>query len=546
MTIDYNTQTRAVRLFLIAIFCLAPVARAQEIQVLHSFQGHPSEGQTPFGGLVQGSDGFLYGTTSSGGAYVNQNGDGYGTVFKIAVNGTLTTLASFQAEAGNIFAPSDRLLQRNNGNFIGTTYFGGSAGAGTVFEIAPSGSLSTLLSFDYSNGAFPYAGLVQGPDGDFYGTTVNGGDLSLNFGSGLGTVFKMTAAGALTTLVRFNGANGANPYGGLVQGTDGNFYGTTGRGGGSDKGTVFRMTPDGTLTTLTSFTGANGAIPRGRLVQSPDGSFYGTTAEGGNNEWGTVFRITADGPLTTLIAFNQINGANPYAGLVLGSDGSFYGTTLNGGTNVYDGTVFQMTASGSLSTVASFHGSNGRNPFCALVEGTDGKWYGTTSGGGASDRGTVFRFTPVTTPVCVPATVEVQKYVGVTTFGTSECSYNLEWRENNGNNTPWNFLASVTLPAGPYIDPTPLPENPGARFYRAVSSGDCAPAALEIHKYFGLTITGTVGCSYRIEWRHDEGNDTPWIALQTIILPSSTYLYIDPTSLTDDPGNRFYRVVEPQ
>ena len=172
----------------------------------------------------------------------------------------------------------------------------------------PSGTLTTLYSFAGSDGAQPTAGLVQGSDGNLYGTTSADG----------GTVFKITPSGALTTLYNFGGSDGVKPYAGLVQGSDGNFYGTTYYGGENDLGTVFpKITPGGTLTTLHSFAGGDGAQPGAALVQASDGNFYGTTEFGGvdGTDVGTVFKITPSGTLTTY-SFDFIDGWHPLAGLV--------------------------------------------------------------------------------------------------------------------------------------------------------------------------------------------------------------------------------------
>ena len=175
------------------------------------------------------------------------------------------------------------------------------------------------------------------------------------------------------------------PEAGLVQGSDGNFYGTTYVGGANGDGTVFKTTPSGTLTTLYSFAGSDGDTPVAGLVQSRDGNFYGTTSAGGVNDGGTVFKITPSGTLTTLYSFagNGSDGANPFAELVQGSDGNFYGTTLSGGEN-NDGTVFKITPSGTLTTLYSFAGSDGDQAYAGLVQGSDGNFYGTTYAGGAN------------------------------------------------------------------------------------------------------------------------------------------------------------------
>ncbi len=345
---------------------------------LHSFAG--GEGQNPYAGLVQATDGNLYGTTSSGGTNSN------GTVFRITTAGVLTTLHSFAFLADGAF-PYAGLLHGTDGNLYGTTSQGGAGGNGTVFKITTAGALTTLYSFAWSVGASPTADLAQGSDGDFYGTTSQGG------ATGNGTVFKITPAGALTTLHSFAGSDGESPYAGLVQGTDGNFYGTTIYGGTSSIGTVFKITPAGALTTLHSFAGSDGANPQASLVQGTDGNFYGTTYQGGTSDFGTVFKITPAGALTTLHSFAGSDGAYPSAGLVQGTDGNFYGTTYQGGTSDF-GTVFKITTAGVFTILHSFAGSEGQNPYAGLVQGTDGNFYGTTSSGGASGLGTVFKITP--------------------------------------------------------------------------------------------------------------------------------------------------------
>jgi len=267
----------------------------------------------------------------------------------------------------------------------------------------------------------PYAGLVQASDGNFYGTTLEGGSnngCSLGSGS-CGTVFKITPGGTLTTLHSFcsqpNCTDGGNPYAGLVQASDGNFYGTTFERGANGDGTVFKITPGGTLTTLYSFCSqpncADGSIPYAELVQATDGNFYGTTTQGAGayGNGGTVFKISPQSPytLTSLYSFcsqpNCTDGDDPIAGLVQASDGNFYGTTQQGGgTNCSNnpnhcGTVFKMTPAGGLTTLYRFDGSDGKWPIAGLVQATDGNFYGTTYTGGAYNFGTVFELqVPVT------------------------------------------------------------------------------------------------------------------------------------------------------
>ena len=343
--------------------------------------------------MVQGIDGSFYGTTRIGGAYAS------GNVFRITLGGKLTTSASFCSSApkeppncADGAYPQAPLLLATDGDFYGTTS-GSEYGAsqGTVFRIDRHGTLTTMHAFTGVDGSDPEAGVVEGTDGNFYGTTAGGN----------GTVFKMTPDGTLTTLVSFDGANADVPEAGLVEGTDGNFYGTTFYGGSGSCGqaadscgTVFKVTPSGILTILHTFTGPDGAFPSAPLVQASDGSFYGTTSGGNPGEGyqgpGTVFRITPTGELTTLHQFctqqNCSDGANPEAELVLSPDGNFYGTNRAGGNEVacYGGcgTAFKMTPGGTLTTLHSFDGTDGATPYGGLLQSTDGVFYGTTIYGG--------------------------------------------------------------------------------------------------------------------------------------------------------------------
>jgi len=350
------------------------------VTTLHSFVGQPLDGRRPYAGLIQGSDGNFYGTTLYGGTTDR------GTVFKITLSGAFTLLYSFAGSDG--WYPYAGLIQGSDGNFYGTTYFGGAGtttfGNGTVFKITLSGAFTSLYSFAGSDGARPLAGLIQGRDGNFYGTTTNGG------AAGTGTVFKITLSGAFTSLYSFAGGDGANPYAGLIQGSDGNFYGTTAHGGATNQGTVFKMDSSGATTTLHSFAGSDGATTFTGLIQGSDGNFYGTTTNGGANSNGTVFKMDSSGAVTTLHSFALSDGAYPFAGLIQGRDGNFYGTTILGGaTN--QGTAFKMDSSGAVTTLHSFAGQplDGANPFAGLIQGRDGNFYGTTQTGGATNPGVI-------------------------------------------------------------------------------------------------------------------------------------------------------------
>ena len=295
------------------------------------------DGQDPTS-LILGTDGNFYGTTWHGGALLTN----VGTVFEITPSGTLTTLYSFCDQSGcpDGESPSGGLIQAADGDFYGTTVAGGATTYGTVFKITPGGMLTTIHSFCIerrcTDGANPYATLIQVANGDFYGTTYNGGANSY------GTVFKITPRGALTTLYSFCAQSGCTdgqyPYAGLVQATTGDFYGTTYFGGGANNGgTVFKITPSGTLTTLYSFCVQSGC-PDGEnpsgLVPATNGDFYGTTSFGGASNDGTVFKITPSGTLTTLYSFCAQSGCpdgEAPAGLVQSTNGAFYGTTSYGG-----------------------------------------------------------------------------------------------------------------------------------------------------------------------------------------------------------------------
>ncbi len=385
---------------IVVLFCAAAAiaAPAQNafFTTMANFNGANGAGQV--GPLMQASDGNFYGT-AGGGSYSQ------GEVFKITSSGTLTTIYSFCAQTGcpDGNGPLGGVVQGTDGNLYGVTQYGGSYDNGTVFKITRTGTLTTLYSFcaqtSCADGSQPLAGLVQGTDGNFYGTTAGGG------GNGAGTVFKMTSAGALTTLHSFDNDDGAGPAAALVQGSDGNFYGTTYYGGNYIWGTVFKISPGGDFTSLYSFKQyPYGANPYSSLVQGSDGNFYGTTYGGGINYncepgCGTVFSITPDGELNPLYYFSGADGFGPYAGLVLGSDGNFYGTTQWGGTsswcNNYGvpgcGTVFTMTPGGTLTTLHSFDNDDGAGPAAALVQAANGSFYGTTNGGGADGDGTIFR-----------------------------------------------------------------------------------------------------------------------------------------------------------
>ena len=403
-----------------ACMVLVGTAAAQTESVLFSFTG--TAGAAPGsnavdGNLMQASNGSFYGTALKGGTHND------GTLFAMSSLGSYTSLYAFTQISSTPEEATGGLIQGTDGNFYGMTNYGGSGFSGTIFKITPGGTLSVLHSFTVSktDGAYPSSGLVQGTDGNFYGVTQGGG------AQGDGIVFKVTPAGIFTLMHSFSGAttDGNTPIGGLVQGTDGNFYGTTNTGGANNVGTIFKISPTSpyTLTLMHSFTAATeGQNPEGTLVQGMDGFFYGTAYGGGSGSDGTAFKISPVSPyaLTVLHSFagGATDAANLEVGLVLGSDGNFYGTSYLGGSSSA-GTAFAMTPSGTVTVLHSFAGGtgDGANPFASLVQGADGNFYGTTTAGGASSDGTAFRIVPslaLTAPVALGAPANVAKGAGFT------------------------------------------------------------------------------------------------------------------------------------
>jgi uncharacterized repeat protein (TIGR03803 family) len=466
---------------LAAIGLTIPNADAQTETILYSFGSYATDGSGPSAGLVQGSDGSFYGTTYRGGTGTNCVIPGCGTVFRISPSGTYTTVYSFGAFPGDGSHPLATLVQGSDGNFYGTTYGGGTSGSGTVFRISPGGTYTSLYSFGNSpnDGQWPDAGLVQGSDGNFYGTTVGGGT-GTSCVDGCGMVFRISPSGTYTSLYSFGSQpnDGRFPYAGLVQGRDGNFYGTTQNGGTNGYGTVFRTSPSGTYTSLYSFGSqpADGVSPDAGLVPGSDGNFYGTTFGGGTSPYcgdvgcGTVFRISPSGVYTTLCSLgNTPNyGWQTHAGLVQGSDGNFYGTTQS--------LVFRVSPSGNETNLCPFsivsHG--GIQCEAALAQGSDGNFYGTTVGGGTNGDGIVFR---LSVPLNPPANQVSQlqffnvldsTIVAVPIPSVAGETYQLQYSDSMSP-TNWINTGDTALSIGGPLVLIDIAEPlPPQRFYRAV------------------------------------------------------------------------------
>jgi uncharacterized repeat protein (TIGR03803 family) len=290
---------------------------------IHDVETNTNEGCYLEGGLTLGTDGNFYGTTAEGGV-----GSG-GTIFKMTPSGSVTVLYSFTngSDGGFPFAPP---VQARDGNFYGTTSEHGANGYGTVYKLTSGGTFSTLHQFDLTDGAAPLGPLVQGTDGSLYGTASSGGADGL---LGSGVVFKITTAGNLTVLHSFSdNPDGAEPDAGLIQGTDGNYYGTTRSGGTSGAGVVFKITPAGTLTVLHSMEStADGGNPVAGLVQASDGNFYGANVIGGSLGYGTLFKITASGTFSVLYNFDGTTGSEPSSTLFQHTNGILYSDAFCGG-----------------------------------------------------------------------------------------------------------------------------------------------------------------------------------------------------------------------
>jgi uncharacterized repeat protein (TIGR03803 family) len=363
--------------------------------VLHTFNPDGADGDCPVAGLIQATDGFLYGTTTTGAGPSRS-----GAAFRVSTSGTLTVLHAFDFGAEGGGAPGKNhvaaaLIQATDGNLYGTSVTDGTASSyGTVFQLTTSGTVTALHAFDAQSGGTSLGGLVQAVDGNLYGTTLNGG------ASRFGTVFQITTAGSFTVAHEFGGgSDGRYPdeLATLVQGSDGDLWGTTGWGGTFNKGTIFKTTLTGAEAVVLSFgEGNEGQSPNSALVQSSDGSLFGTTYTGGSDDCqcGTVFKLTPAGTFTSLL-----NLSHPYGALTRATDANLYGTTwpADSSPQFPGGVAFQMTPSGimtvlhqfPLSTVASSEGG----PGSALIQAADGNLYGTTLAGGPLGGGTVFKLT---------------------------------------------------------------------------------------------------------------------------------------------------------
>lgn len=416
-----HPSIRILAVVVCAVACCCAPARAQFsgfLDTIVTFDG--TNGAYPTSGLLPANDGSFYGTTESGGL----SGTGGGTVYKFSPPGSAHTgaaplisdLHDFNFDDG-IFDPVGGVIQASDGNLYGMIDGGNPitnlpyyAVGGSIFRVSPEGEFTDLFQFEGTNGASPAGPLVQGSDGYLYGATTSGGPTNL------GTLFRISTNGTFDSLYGFdtfyglNPAYGYTPNGGLVEGPDGIFYGTTYSGGPNGQGTIFSITTSGVYTNLLFFNGTNGALPSGSLVLGADGALYGTTSQGGPSlgdtnsvngaGMGTIFKFSTNGVLTVLYAFYGTNGSYP-SSIIQGTDGRLYGATLSGGayTNVSAGigtpgygTLFGISTNGEFTLLYSFDNTNGAAPLYPPVQAADGTFYATTTQGGAYGMGTICHF----------------------------------------------------------------------------------------------------------------------------------------------------------
>ncbi len=393
-------------------FNITTLVTLQNTQALHALiTFNEANGANPIGDLIQDGQGNLYGTSYDGGA------SGYGIVFKLDPAGNETVLYSFTGGSDGGY-PEAGLIRDAQGNLYGTASGGGLTGsnepngAGVVFKLDPAGNFSVLYRFTGgTDGAAPFAGLIQDTQGNLYGTTNTGG------ASGYGVVFKLDSSGNETVLYSFTGgSDGGNPEAGVIMDAQGNLYGTTNGGGivASERtGVVFKLDPAGNETVLHSFTGsADGAAPIAGVIMDAQGNLYGTTFLGGNTDSnrfngpygaGVVYKLDPAGNETVLHTFaGDKDGGYPQAGVIMDAQGNLYGTTTYGGiANGYNGAgvVFELDPAGNEIVLHAFSGdAQGAYPWSGVILDAQGNLYGTTEFGGIgygfAGAGVVFKIMP--------------------------------------------------------------------------------------------------------------------------------------------------------
>ncbi len=344
---------------------------AQTVKTVYGFAGGNS-GNSAFPvwvALAQGRDGRLYGTTE---------GISNGSVFGVSTGRLFTDVFDFDhTDGGQAYAG---VTLASDGNFYGTTWDGGTGNNGVFFKVTRSGTYTLLHNFAGYEGGIdgnhPVAAPVEASDGNLYGTT-EGTTGSTVIPS---TIYKYTRAGVFSTIYTFNGTVGLVVHSSLIEGADGYLYGTASEGGINGCGTIFKVSTAGVVLQYYSLTSGTdtGCSPVGPLLQGADGNFYGTTQAGGTYSMGTIFKMSPGFVVSTLYSFQgpPTDGEYPSAGMVQATDGNLYGTA-SPGSSTYYGALFEVSTGGTYKVLYMFTPTFGDFPLGTLIQHTNGKTYGT-------------------------------------------------------------------------------------------------------------------------------------------------------------------------
>jgi uncharacterized repeat protein (TIGR03803 family) len=382
---------RLVGLLAILSIGYGAVASEYTLQVLHPFLS-PGPG-FPASGVLQTSDGSLYGTTSQGDSL--EGGNGSGTIYRITPDGQISVLYVFDGTLGYYAAAG--LVQGNDGNFYGAPRTGAGGTIQSFYRITSGGNITNFCSlYSATNGFQVDYAMILANDGNFYGTTTYGGAgySEENDAYDGGTVFKLTADGNYTVINSFVGTNGFEPVGRLMQAKNGYIYGATSSGGLYGNGTVFCISTNGEFQMVYSFANTADFTPQGGLVEARDGWLYGMAADNDNDGAGLIYKVSTNGDFVQVAQLDASCGQYPVGSLVMGDDCKLYGVAELGGT-YNGGTAFRMATNGQIEVIVSFNEDTGMWP-TELSRGIDGNFYGTTSvQGGSYCDGTVFRLVQV-------------------------------------------------------------------------------------------------------------------------------------------------------
>jgi uncharacterized repeat protein (TIGR03803 family) len=401
LNISAVTFLSVLTLLLVTIDTSGARAATAPRQVTFTFckQSKCADGRAPEGSLVFDSAGNMYGTASGGGAH------GHGEIFKITPSGQQQILYSFCSQPGcsDGSQPQSGVVMDSSGNLFGTAGAGANFG-GVAYELTAGGTYQVLYQFCSQplcvDGNTPQGTLTLDGNGNLFGTTYSGG------AAGKGTVFEIPSGGTETVLYSFCSlaacADGALPTSSVIMDTDGNMYGTTQTGGANNRGTIFELAADNTESVLYSFCPqvncTDGTYAFGGLSMDSKGDLFGTTIYGGGANSGTVFELPKGGTEMVLYSFcalaNCADGKNPFSGVIVDKKGTIFGTTEYGGNN-NDGTAFSLTSAGQLNWSDNFCNrtkcGDGSVPVAGLVRGPKNYLYGSTASGGTKGGGVLYK-----------------------------------------------------------------------------------------------------------------------------------------------------------